>query len=96
MTQRITSKHLHAKVDTLNRMMGKPTEPYQAERDEDGRLVANAGTYSLSGAYGGYDLVRMCEGGGESSIFSCGHVKASVLADLISAYMRGIQDARAV
>lgn len=96
MTQRITSRHLQSKVDTLNSMMGKPSEPYQAERDQAGHLVVNVGTYRLSGAYGGYNLVRMCEGGGESDIFSCGHVPARQLADLMSAYMTGIYHARTV
>jgi hypothetical protein len=96
MAQRITSKHLKNKVDALNNMMGKPLDPYQPERDQDGRLVPNVGTYCLSGAYGGYNLTRMCEGGGESDIFPCGHVSARLLADLMAAYMSGIQHARSV
>ncbi len=96
MTQRITQAHLKAKIATLNRMMGKPEQPYQDERDQDGRLVPNVGTFMLSGAYGGYSVHRMCQGGGAADVLSIGHVKARELADLLSAYMRGIYDGRNV
>lgn len=87
--QRITRKFLQAQIDTLNRMTGNPLEPYR--RDENGKAVSNAGNYHLDGAYGGLALYRMVgESGGCSDIFSCGHVSARQLSDLISAYMAGI------
>ena len=87
--QRITRKFLEAQINTLNRMTGNPEEPYR--RNEAGKSVANVGNYHLDGAYGGFSLFRMGnESGGCSDIFSCGHVSARQLSDLISAYMAGI------
>ena len=87
--QRITRKFLEAQINTLNRMTGNPEEPYR--RNEAGKSVANVGNYHLDGAYGGFALYRMVgESGGCSDIFSCGHVSARQLSDLIGAYMAGI------
>lgn len=86
--ERITKKFLQARIDTLNRLTGNPVEPYRKDGD---KLVANVGNYHLSGAYGGHSLHRMVnESGGCSDIFSCGHISARQLSDLIGAYMAGI------
>ncbi len=89
MTQRITTSFLNAQIRRLNSMAGAPNEPYQPERDDQGRLIPNAGTYLLSSAYGGYSLRRMAQGGGESDVFNVGHVSARQLSELMAAYMRG-------
>jgi len=91
MSTRITRAFLDARVATLNSMTKSPAEPY---RTVDGKTVANAGNYHISGAYGGYSLHRMCNAsGGVSDVFSVGHIPARQLAALMSAYMTGLYDA---
>jgi hypothetical protein len=90
MTTRITRAHLDAKASTINSMTHSPAEPY---RTVDGKAVANKGNYHISGAYGGYSLHRMTEGGGASDVFNIGHVSARELAGLMSAYTAGLYDA---
>jgi hypothetical protein len=90
MSTRITRAHLDAKVNTINTMTNSPFVPY---RTVDGKAVANKGNYHISGAYGGYSLHRMTEGGGASNVFSIGHVSARELAGLMSAYIAGLYDA---
>jgi hypothetical protein len=90
MSTRITRAFLDAKVATINSMTKSPSEPY---RTVDGKAVPNVGNYHISGAYGGYSLHRMTEGGGASDVFSIGHVSARELAGLLSAYTAGLYDA---
>jgi len=70
-------------------MTGAAQEPYQKERAPDGRLIANAGTYYIGGAYGGYRLERMAESGGASDISP--RLSKRELADWINAYIDGIE-----
>ena len=65
---RITMKHLESIVGRINSVLDMPETPYAAQRDERGGLVANAGNYHLDCAYGGYRLVRVCQGGGTRDI----------------------------
>lgn len=90
MPTRITRAHLDAKAATINSMTKSPSEPY---RTVDGKAVANKGNYHISGAYGGYSLHRMTEGGGASDVLNIGHVSARELAGLMSAYTSGLYDA---
>lgn len=86
--QRITDKQLQAIVDRLNRVTGSPAAPYI-----DGK--AQIGNFHLSHAYGGVCLHRMHnEGGGVSSPLSTGHITKRELADLLYAFLAGIQFAR--
>lgn len=61
---RITKKELKAKVDRLNRVLGRPLEPYR--KGEDGRVYGNEGHIMLDHApvYGGFILYEMCESTG--------------------------------
>jgi hypothetical protein len=90
MSTRITRAFLDAKTATLNSMTKSPAEPY---RTVDGKAVANVGNYHISGAYNGYCLHRMTEGGGASDVLDCGHISTRELAGLMSAYMAGLYDA---
>ena len=62
---RTTMKQLESAVEFLNIETNSPLTAYESV---DGRLVPNAGHYSIDSAYGGYRLVRMCKGGGERDI----------------------------
>ena len=93
MSNRITIKHLCSKVDTLNDIFGYAREPYATERDSNGNLTTNAGTFTLDCAYGGYRLCQMCNGGGERDI--TGRASARETHDLISAFIKGAMMMRA-
>lgn len=81
---RITDKHLQAKIDWLNKITGSPSEPYVGGK-------AQNGCYHLSHAYGGVCLHRMHnESGGVSDVFSCGHSPKRELAGLLDAFIKGI------
>ena len=81
---RITDKHLQAKIDWLNKITGSPVAPYI-----DGK--AQIGCYHLSHAYGGVCLHRMHnESGGVSSPLSTGHITKRELAGLLDAFIKGI------
>ena len=88
---RITAKHLRAQISALNRHLGRDDTIYRL--DATGRIVGGiAGTYCLSGAYGGWALERMHRDGGTGveDVFSHGHMPARELSGLISAYVRGL------
>lgn len=90
MTTRITRAHLDAKASTINSMTKSPSEPSNMV---NGKYRANVGNYHISGAYGGYSLHRMTEGGGAADVLDCGHTSARELAALLSAYIAGLYDA---
>ena len=86
---RITSKTLKARIESLNEILGNNPAPYT--KSEDGKLVANIGTLSLSQAYGGYCVHKMeNQSGGCSSPIWEGHIPAREAYDQICAFMRGL------
>ena len=89
MKQRTTLARLEVLTDSLNHITGSPAKPYTTGTVP---TLANAGNYHLDGAYGGWALHRMCEGGGASDVFRSGHISKSALASLICAYRDGIED----
>lgn len=85
---RITDKHLQAKIDLLNRITNSPAAPYAKDGD---KYVAQVGNYHLSHAYGGVCLHRMHnDAGGVSSPLSTYHVTKRELAGLLDAFIAGI------
>ena len=93
MTNRITKTMLRNRIALLNAMFNQPNDPYTDERDDHGRLTANAGTYVLDCAYGGYRLGQMCKGGGERDITPRGTARETY--DAINAFIAGVEAARA-
>jgi hypothetical protein len=94
--QRITEKFLRAQISNLNRATGHTDEIYRV--DDSGRVIGgNAGTYCLSGAYGGWALHQMSASGGTgvNDVFSSGHMPARELSNRISAFARGMQEVAA-
>jgi len=89
MPDRITMKQLKSRVAILNSIFGYAESPYQDERDSSGGLVANAGTFVLDCAYGGYQLGQMCPGGGERDLTGRGNARATY--DAINAYIDGAE-----
>ena len=62
---RTTMKQLDNAVQMLNIETNIPVTSYNRIT---GKLVLNPGWYGIDQAYGGYRLVRMCEGGEERNI----------------------------
>jgi hypothetical protein len=85
---RTTVKTLRILVDRLNDMAGMPREAWV--RDSDGNFRQMEGVYVLDCAYGGYRLSQIVgKTGGERDI--TGRYGAAITADLIRAYMAGLQ-----
>ena len=91
--ERITIKHLKALADRLNRMTGSPQEYHNADTGK-----ANVGHFTISSAYGGFSLVRICnEDGAESQPMGySGHVKARELYGKMQAFIHGIEFAATI
>lgn len=90
--ERITVTHLRARVDALNDLFGYPRDAYAPERDAHCALIANAGTFTLDGAYGGWRLCQMCPGGGERDLTPRGTARETYAA--INAFIRGAEQMR--
>jgi hypothetical protein len=85
---RTTVKTLRILVDQLNDLAGMPREAWARNADGSNRSVE--GVYVLDCAYGGYRLAQIAGGsGGERDI--TGRYGAAITADLIRAYMAGMQ-----
>jgi hypothetical protein len=86
---RITKAMLTSRLDALNDALDLPREPYAAaERDANGYLQSNAGTFVLDWAYGGVRLSRMTAGGGERDISPRGTTRECYA--YVSAMLTGI------
>ena len=91
---RITLKDLEAVVHRINRITGNPEEPY---KKIDGKFVPQAGCYHLDGAYGGWELIQMCdEGSAIRDVFSGGHVPKRELYEKMQAFLKGYQSRKKV
>lgn len=89
---RITKAQLENSLSVLNDVLGMAQEPYASERDANGRLVSNAGTFVLDWAYGGVAVCRMCAGGGQSTVSGRGTMREAYT--YISAMLNGIRYAK--
>ena len=86
--KRITKKLLQARIETINSILGMPETPYT--RTNEG-FKANIGNFSLSQAYGGYCVHRMCnEHGGVSTPIWAGHIPAREAYERICAFIAGL------
>lgn len=81
MTYRITRRMIEDIVVRINDALRVPQELYAKDRNEHGDLVPNAGTVYLAGAYGGWRLEQMCEGGGSRDFLDSGYIKKRNLYD---------------
>ena len=87
---KITKADLENTVDRINKATGSPTASYT--KTEDG-YKANPGNYHLNWAYGGCQLVRMCNNGGITDITQGFDTKANLYYQM-RAYLNGILDGR--
>jgi hypothetical protein len=73
----ITKKVLRDKVDLINRLTNSPVE--------------GVGSYQLSSAYGGYDLLQIVsESGAIESAFNKGYVTGRQLEYLLTGFITGL------
>lgn len=84
MSERITKKRLERSLENLNHVFGENPAPY-TKTDEG--LRANAGTFVLDIAYGGYAVDRMHKSGGVSNVIGRGTARETW--EQIQAYMAG-------
>ena len=89
MADRITVTQLRARVARLNDLFDYPRDPYGENRDERGGLVANPGTFTLDGAYGGWRLCQMCKGGGGRDLTPRGGARATY--NTVNAFIAGAE-----
>ena len=88
MAYRIREQDLKRSIGYLNDLCGLPNEAYT--KQPDGTYQNNPNVYFLEGYNGGFALARMCEGGGQDTIF---HITTKrELHELIEAYKRGLWD----
>jgi hypothetical protein len=88
MAQRITESMLNNRIVILNMYMNTPKQHYA----ESGKV--NPGHYYLSYQNGG---VAMYQAGahGDRDVFGVGFVSKPMIYELLSAFIRGVQDAKA-
>jgi len=80
----VTIKNLEQLVNYLNEITDNPTE-----YSTNGKI--NVGHYTLSGAYGGYQLQQiMNDAGGVNVPLSQGHISKRELYNELTAYIKGI------
>ena len=89
---RITKDILDRVVTRINDMTGNVDEPWT--KSDSGQIQANIGNYHLSGAYGGYSLHQITEGGGVRDVLSCGHVSKRELYNRMHAFIEGLYTAK--
>lgn len=87
MAQRISVKDLERLTERLNKLTENPTEYRNKETGK-----ANIGHYTLSGAYGGYELQQIVtDGGGVTCPLYTGHVPKRELYNKMQAFISGIE-----
>ena len=83
---RVTKEMLKNKVDQLNSVTDSPRKYFS----DDGKFTVNIDHYCISGAYGGYELQRVCtNGGGVRTLLNTGHIPKKQLYNLINAFIDG-------
>ena len=88
--ERITERDLEGMVTRLNGLTGHVNAAYT--RGDDGKLRANVGSYTLSGAYGGWELQQITnEGGGVTCPIGMGHLPKRELYGKLHAFIIGIE-----
>lgn len=90
--RQITLKDLEAVCKRINVATNSPIEPWVKI---DGKLTAQIGCYYLSGAYGGYNLERICnEGGGVNNVFGSGFMPKRELYERMQAFLTGYSEGK--
>ena len=85
----ITVKDIEWHIEILNKLFDVPLKPYQAERDDCGHTIANAGTFYLYHDLNGYRLERVASRGGSKDISPIG-TKREVY-DYVRAMIQGVE-----
>lgn len=89
MRNRITVADLEAVCARINKVTDSPAEPYTKVGE---KYKSNPGNFHLSGAYGGWRLERMSEGGGSSDVVNTGYTTKRDLYNRMQAYLSGLYE----
>jgi len=85
----VTTKHLDAIVENINKASNSPTTPFS--KREDSRLHFNVGNYHISREYGGVCLYRIENSAGEvTAPIGCGHISKRELEVQLWAFLAGL------
>ena len=88
---RVTQRDLEILTARLNAATNSPKE--YSTKDENGKFSSNIGHYTLSGAYGGWELQRVVNNGGAVEVISSGgHVPKRELYGQLCALVRFAED----
>ena len=87
----ITIKDLRARVDHLNRVLGKPLH-HSVTNSEGKYLHAAVGNFHLEGAYGGWKLVQIVNEAGGVRDISTGYRSKREVYEFLNAYLDGIHE----
>jgi hypothetical protein len=79
--ERTTLKQLECMVDRINAVKGFDKPEYNT-----------IGSYHLSGAYGGYQLQKVCNEAGGIHAITSGHIPKRELYYQLRAYLDGLTD----
>lgn len=91
---RVTTEQLQAIVNRLNVLTNSPLQTYVTDAST-GKYISQEGNYHLSQAYGGHALHRIVgESGGVTDVLGRGHMPKKELAELMWAYIRGLEQGK--
>ena len=86
---RIYEKDLRNLIEYINELTNSPKQSYA--KQDDGTYKAQIGNYHLEGAYGGYNVARICtDGGGITQPLGGGYHTKRELYEKLHAFIRGI------
>ena len=86
---KVTKDNLEHEINRVNLATGSPLATWT--KTVAGNYTANVGNYHLSGAYGGWQLQRICtEGGGVSVPFGGGYVSKAAMYAQLQAFLAGV------
>lgn len=89
MANRINLSDLQAVCNRINRITGNAIEAYT--RNDDGKLTANIGTYTLDSAYGGWQLVQIVNDAGGVRSITIDYIPKRELYHQMQAFLSGLE-----
>jgi hypothetical protein len=95
MAQKITRAFVERQLENLNRLTGKPSQPYF--KNEQGVIIPQAGCYHLDNAFGGYKLCQMSSiigSTGTSDVGNMGYRSLAVVSNHIRMFSEGYMAAK--
>lgn len=89
MSQRITRTFLSHLCDRINTITNSPASPYKDGKPQAGAYLIDEARNGLT--HGGYALMQINRKGSAEDVFRSGPVAAKDIANLMAAYIKGIE-----